>query len=373
MRGSHNFLKHCQFIVLVLSLFFISACSLKEIEKSAFIAGIGIDLSDNQEKPYKVTLKIYNLVGTIRDNPQPNYTYVSEEGKTITDAIRLLETRIDKRFEFGHLKIIILGEESVKKQNIKNTLDFLMRRADIQLISWVMVARPSAEKIIKHVPSTETAAYPALYNYFDHNANESPLIVTEYLFEFSRRYQEQGIEPTIPIIEIEKEQFKIDKSLVVGENGKSLELTSEETKIFNILKGNVAKADLIVDREDKLFTIEVDRFKVDYQVVENPGAPLTLKIEMDVKGIITESKTDIKIEKLHEYNRLAEAAATENVDKFLTKLIGGGFDPVGFGLRYKTKHLHNNQMNYDEWKKEYQNANIDVKINIELKATGQIG
>ncbi|WP_449444571.1 Ger(x)C family spore germination protein [Ureibacillus acetophenoni] len=366
-------MKRCHLILFIFSLLFISACSFKEIEKSAFIAGIGIDPTGNEEKPYKITLKIYNPTGTIKDNPKPNYTYISEDGKSITDAIRLLETKVDKRLEFGHLKLIIIGEKSIKEQSINEMLDFLARRPDIQQISWVMVARPSAESVIKIVPSTETAAYPSLYNYFDHNANESPFIVTTYLFDLKRKYYEKGIDPILPIIEIEDEQFKINKAIVLGDEDKQLELNPQDTKIFNVLKNKVIKADLIVERENENFTIELDRFNINYDAVLNPDGSITLLLELNVTGIIVESKNELAIEKLHEYNKLAEAASKEHLKQFLTKLTGEGFDPIGFGLRFNGTQLHNKLMKYEEWKKLYKDANIDIKINVDLKSTGQLG
>ncbi|SOC44079.1 Ger(x)C family spore germination protein [Ureibacillus acetophenoni] len=366
-------LKKCQLILFFLALCFLSGCSFKEIEKSAFIAGIGIDPSENSERPYKVSLKIFNQTGTVKDNPEPSYIYVSEEGKSITDAIRLLETKVDKRLEFGHLKIILLGEDAIKELQITDMLDFLMRRPDIQLISWVMVGRPSAEKVLQMVPETETAAYPSLYNYFDLNANESPYIITTYLFEFRRQFLEKGVEPVIPIIEIEQGQFVVDKAIVIGENKTFLELDSLDTKIFNILLNRAVKADLIVEHEDELFMVELDRFNMDYQAVENADGTVTLKITFDAKGLITESKNPLDVENLPKFTEWTEAKATEDGKKFLSKLKEGGFDPIGFGLYYKGSKLHNELMDYDEWKKQYKNAKIEFNINLNLTGTGQLG
>lgn len=373
MRRKHPSLEKYKFFLFILALCFLSGCSFKEIEKSAFIAGIGIDSSENSEKPYKVSLKIFNPTGTVKDNPEPSYIYVSEEGKSITDAIRLLETKVDKRLEFGHLKVIVLGEDAIKELHITDMLDFLMRRPDIQLISWVMVGRPSAEKVLQMVPKTETAAYPSLYNYFDLNANESPYIITTYLFEFRRQFSEKGVEPVLPIIEIEQGQFLIDKAIVIGENKTFLELDSMDTKIFNILLNRAVKADLIVEHEDELFMIELDRFNMDYEAIENTDGTVTIKIDFDAKGLITESKNPLDIENLDQYTQWAEAKATEDGKEFLSKLTEGGFDPIGFGLNYKGTKLHNQLMDYEDWKKAYKNAKIEIKIHFNLMGTGQLG
>ncbi|HWL26024.1 MAG TPA: Ger(x)C family spore germination protein [Ureibacillus sp.] len=373
LRKLKTLKKYQIILVVLLSLFFLSACSIKEIEKSAFIAEIGIDSSGNSEKPFKVTLKIYNPTSSIKESDSPNYIYISEDGKSITDAIRLLETKVDKRLEFGHLKFIILGEESIEKLQIRDMLDFFSRRPDIQLISWVMIGRPSAEHIVKMVPKSETAAYTSLFNYFDQNANESPFIVSRFLFDFRRKYFDEGVDPVLPIVETEEQEFKIDSALIIGENKNTVALDTNETRIYDILKGNVFKADLIVDTENEYFMIEADKIHVNYQTVEDSDGSITLKVHINAKGIIVESKKHLEIDNLKKYNELAGKHATELTKKFIIKLQESEIDPIGFGVRYQTTKLHNHLMSYEEWMKAYKDADLDIKVTFELKSTGQLG
>src|SRR5690625_4551243 len=86
----------------------LSGCGFKDIDKRVFVVGFGID-GGSEEKPYKITLKM--AIPGKKDSPKPEYTYLTQEADTIAKAIRLSESNIDKELEFGHAKVIVLGED----------------------------------------------------------------------------------------------------------------------------------------------------------------------------------------------------------------------------------------------------------------------
>lgn len=115
-------------LLFVLGGILLSGCAFKDIDKSVFVAMIALDVSDDEENPYKVTLKLYEPTGSFTEATEPQYSYLSENGETLSEAIRMMESYSDKELEFGHSKLIILGEELVKDNKNKEILDFLLRR-----------------------------------------------------------------------------------------------------------------------------------------------------------------------------------------------------------------------------------------------------
>ena len=108
MKKSKSNLKILFFSLVILSIL-LSACGFKDIDKNVFVAAIGIDKSNNQDKPYKVTLKLYVPTSSFKQAPEPEYAYISMECKTISDAILILTSKVDKKLEFGHSKMIVFG------------------------------------------------------------------------------------------------------------------------------------------------------------------------------------------------------------------------------------------------------------------------
>lgn len=361
-------------LVFALSIVFLSGCAFKDIDKSVFVAMIAIDFSDDEEKPYKVTLKLYEPTGSFKEATEPQYSYLTENGETLSEAIRIMESYTDKELEFGHSKLIILGEDLVKENKNKEILDFLLRRPDIQLISWITVARPSAEEIIKMVPQGESAAYPELFNYFDNNGTTTPYIVTTHLFEFRRNMKENGIDSVLPIIELNKEDehFEVNKSLLIANNKKTHELNPLDTSIYNILSGRVKHANLIVKEEGDHFIANIDTVKSKYKVNIKDGSDIKLDLKVSLNGSISESNMPIKNKDLPKYNEQLKKESEEKISEFVLEMRELGYDPLGFGINYKAKVLHNRRMTDKEWMEAYKKAEVSVTIVPGLKSTGSI-
>lgn len=360
---------------LFLVLAVLSGCEeFKDIDKDVFVSMIGIDLSDDPEKPYKVILKLYVPNSSFKQNPKPEYTYLTKNGETISEAVRILETHIDKELEFGHEKLIIIGEELIKANNTNEIPDFLLRRPDIQMISWVAIGRPSAEEIVKMIPEGETAAYPALFNYFDENGTESPYIVTTFLFDWRRRMLEDGLDPILPIIEIDEKEshFKINKSIVLADKKVPYELNSHSTLLVNILSKNTEIAELLVEEEDHHFIAKVDTIKAKYKVKVRENNQILIDLDLSFLGYISESKSPLLNKHLSYYNKLMEAEAKKQITDFLKEMLQAGYDPIGFGLNYKASTLPHKRMSKAEWKEAYKNAEINITVHGGLKSTGSI-
>ncbi|MDN4494718.1 Ger(x)C family spore germination protein [Ureibacillus aquaedulcis] len=362
------------FILILLPIITIlTGCEFKDIDKNVFVSMIGIDKSDDEDKPYKITLKLYVPTSSFKQSPKPEYAYITQNGETLTEAIRLMESYSDKELEFGHSKLIVIGEDLLAEK-ANEIMDFLLRRPDIQMISWVAVGRPSAEEVVKMVPQGENAAYPALFNYFDDIGTESQFIVTTYLFDLRRRLKEDGIDPVLPIIEVKKKEshFKVNKSMVLVDKKEPYELSSLYTQTFNILSMNAPIADLIIKEEGEYFNARVDSMESKYRVNVKDNNKIELEVDVSLIGYISESKNPLKTQDLAYYSKLMEKEAKEKFTEFFEEMIHIGYDPIGFGLDYKSRTLHNRRMSSEEWEEAYKNAGINMTINAELKSTGSI-
>ncbi|WP_339171020.1 Ger(x)C family spore germination protein [Solibacillus sp. FSL R5-0691] len=361
-------------LLVILGSVLLSGCAFKDIDKSVFVAMIALDVSDDEEKPYKVTLKLYEPTGSFREATEPQYSYLSENGETLSEAIRMMESYSDKELEFGHSKLIVLGEELVKNEKNKEILDFLIRRPDIQMISWITVGRPNAEEIIKMIPQGESAAYPELFNYFDGNGTTTPYIVTTHLFEFRRNIKEGWIDSVLPIIEInnEDQHFEINKSLLLSANKEPYELDSLNTSIYNMLSRSVKHANLLIKEDGDHFIANIDTVKSKYNVKINNPSEIELDIKISLYGSVAESHKPMINKDLKKYNEELKKETEEKFTTFISEMKKNGYDPLGFGIDYKAKVLHNRRMSKEEWKEAYKNAKLNLTVKPGIKSTGSI-
>lgn len=356
-------------------LILLSGCGeFKDIDKMVFVSMIGVDRSEDPEKPYKIILKLYVPTSSFRQNPTPEYSYLIKEGATLAETISLLEAYIDKELDFGHSRLIVVGEKMLQDQKNEVILDFLIRRPDIQMISYFTVGRPNAEEIVKFTPAGETALQPTLFNYFDNNGAESSYIVTTFLFDFRRRIKEEGINPILPIVEMNepKTHFIVNKSIVLAEDKPPYELDPEKTLLVKLLSNEAKNLIFDVDRGGENFVARLDTVKTKYNVDAGKDGKVSIKVEIKLAGMITESKKNLSNKELPRYNKLLTEEMKEKVTAFIQELQTEGYDPIGFGLQLNSHTLPKNRMSENEWLSAFKNADVEVSVKAGLKSTGSI-
>ncbi|WP_313237517.1 Ger(x)C family spore germination protein [Sporosarcina ureae] len=349
-------------------------CAFKDIDKRLFVSAIGIDPAENVENGYKVTLKVALPFGAIKDSERPSFAYLSREGQSIGEAIRMLETHVDKVLELGHMKTIIVHEKLLS-DDMQSFMDYFIRRGDIQLIAYVAGARPSAETILKVEPNTEAPASVALINYFGATANDSPYVVTTFLFQLRRDILADGINPVLPLIETNAggDELIVNNSVVVDEREDPAVLSTIETKYFHsLLKDSTGFTYLVKEGSLKLL-LNFSQSKMTYQFVpsKGSGAPRAIDMHIVMKGTIGEANKDLSIAKLDDYNRLASKEVKQKVMHFLTKMQEENLDPFGFGLRYRATRLHTEDI-FTTWQKAYPDIEFNVTVDVKLQGTGSI-
>ncbi|GKV57301.1 hypothetical protein NCCP2222_32480 [Sporosarcina sp. NCCP-2222] len=368
--GKASRMKRCILVLVLLSSTILSACAFKDIDRRLFVSVIGIDPAEKLDKGFKVTLKIAIPFGAIKQASSPTFAYLSEEGETVGEAIRILETHVDKVLEFGHMKTIVVNEELLKG-DLQEFMNYFVRRGDLQMISYVTAARPSAETILKVEPNTEAPASISFFNFFGGTGTESPFIVTCYLFEFRRDYFSKGIDPVLPIMETneDKSELIVNKSIVVGEKGKTLELDSILTKQYNSLVHNASGFSYKVKEDGLQLLLNIDKIDTKFKILSDDGRPSKVVLTINKVGFIGESNKPLSPKKLPYYSNLAEHALKSKVHELVMKLQKEQLDPFGFGLRYRTMRLHSSDP-YKLWEEAYPDIEFDVVMKIHLKSTG---
>ncbi|OCA81245.1 Ger(x)C family spore germination protein [Pseudobacillus wudalianchiensis] len=359
-------------VVVLTSMTLISGCGFKDIDKRGFVVAVGVDGTKNKKKPYRLTLKLAVPTGTFKQSPKPTYAYLSIESATLAEGIRILKTHTDKELDFAHAKVIVLGE-SILERDMKETFDIFLRRRDFQGIAWIAVGEPSAEGILKTNPTTDLPGSNALFNIFSNEGTESAYIVTTYLYDFSRRLFEAGLDPILPIIRTTEKtnEYRTNQAIVFKDDKKQLKLNTEDTKFYNILSENETKADIEVSKKELLFAIAANNIKVNYKILTPANKQPVLKMNIDIQGIVEESTERVTPEKLKDYSRDASEVAQKRFTHFLKLLQENEVDPLGFGLRYKATRLHNRDTEA-EWQRIYPQLKFDVNAKVKVKSPGVI-
>ncbi|MFD1927744.1 Ger(x)C family spore germination protein [Sporosarcina siberiensis] len=358
--------------IILLFCTLLSGCAFKDIDKRTFIVGIGIDPSEKEDKKFKVTLKIALPIGSIKQSTSPSYTYLSHDGDSISEAIRIIETHVDKALEFGQTKIIAIHEDLLIN-DYQSFMDYFIRRGDIQLVAWVGAASPTAEEILKVEPSTEVASSIALFNIFDGNGTDSPFITTTPLFEFRRNYFTKGIDAVIPLLETNEEQSEliVNKSVILKKNSPPFKLSPTETLYFNSLFHHSSGYSFKVKEEDFIMLLNVQKMKMKYKIHTEEGKTPLVNININVVGTVLESSKPLSISKLDEYNKTTAKVMKKTTEDLLKKAQEEDLDPFGFGLRYRATRI-NDKNTISDWEAIYPDLEFKVVFKVDLQSIGAI-
>jgi spore germination protein KC len=358
--------------ILFLSISFLSGCSFRDIDNRAFVLAIAVDDSGDTKKPYKVTIKVVIPSGNIKQEGV-KYAFFSEKGVSISEALALIRATIDKDIDFSHTKIIIVSK-SLLDRNLGNVTDFFHRRRDIQLVSWIGFAEKRAKDILKMEPKSQSSVTTPLFNFFSRTAVQSPYITPMYLFDFRRQQIETGIDPVLPIIKIDKKEKRcvIHRALVIGD-GKYVELTPQQTMIYNILRGNIERFNAEIKEKNGKFKygVFIDSTSIYYKINrENSKQPI-INYKIRHQGILEESSKYTESNLLKEYGKETSKIAKKMILELLTYFQKQNVDPLGFGLRYKATNLHTGDT-YKEWESLYPQAKFTLDINVNIISTGKM-
>jgi len=365
----------CVLIVLILvgNILLQTGCGFKDIDKRLFILAIGIDQAEKEENQYRVTLKLAVPSGSLKEASGTMYSYLTEDSSNMADAIRKLKSQVDKEFDFGHLKTIIIGKKLLG-HDLSEIVDIFLRRRDFQRVSWVAIGTPTAEKVLKTEPTTEMPASVALFNIFSDTGVESPYIVTAYLFDFRRKMLESGIDPVLPIMQADEKSTKllVNHSVVLNDKKEALELNPQQTKVYQTLKNELDKIELLIKGEDHEFVVSIDALKSKFKILTTENGRAVLKLSVDLAGIIEESDEYIQSKELNSLSRQASKEVEKWVRDLLVLFQEKKVDPLGFGLRYKATRLESKDLRR-EWEQDiYPNMEFDVSVNVGIKSTGVI-
>ncbi|WP_185897327.1 Ger(x)C family spore germination protein [Paenibacillus zeisoli] len=362
----------CILLILLLILP-LQGCKFKDIDLKLFVMAVGIDEAENNPNKLSVTLKIAIPQGDPK-KAEEQVQIITEEGDTIAEIVRVMKSRIDKELDFGHCKAVLFGEKYARK-NIREAADWTMRRRDIQLTIYTAVARPSAKEVLNVQPVTERIPANSILLALSKDGTESPFIVPPaFAYVLQRRIDERGADPILALVEKKSDQeFLINKSYLFDKSKAVTELEPEETRIYNLLSLKNLKTSLNVDYQGLKYAYNIEKSSAKYKIITPTNGTPYIEYKIKILAEVEESHSgDIFNEKLlRDLSAAAGNQLNERVERTLSKIHQAKCDPLGWGLRYQSRHWNNSE-EWKEWEDLSERLEFHVKCDVDIKYTGMV-
>ncbi|MDQ1914481.1 Ger(x)C family spore germination protein [Paenibacillus sp. GD4] len=351
--------------LLLLILLSLTGCGFKDIDKRFFVVAIGVD--KGKDYRYKVTLKLAIPSPKIEPGSE-DFQLVSREANSISEAVRIMKSDVDKEFDLGHAKVILMSKD-IAQSAILETIDWMFRRRDIQRIAYLAIAEPSSEEILKTSPKSERLPANSLFLALGKEGTESSFLVPEFNYDFYNRLMELGKDPYLPIIRKKGNLFEINRVALFDKEKLRLVLSPDETRIFNQLVRKDSRFEIRVD--EARFTLSIQEFTYKYKLNTPKEGKPSIVMDVRMKGLAEEAVGNLYDQDWKKLEEAAAKAVRKRYLRVLEKLKGHGLDPVGFGLRYMATH-HDGEREYEDWKRLYPNIEFNIQVHVTIEGTGVI-
>ncbi|MEV5025915.1 Ger(x)C family spore germination protein [Paenibacillus sp. LPE1-1-1.1] len=346
----------------------LGGCGFKDIDKRFFVVALGIDLSDNEKKPYRLTLQL--AVPSPKIEPGASKVQIETiDTASVAEGVRMLKAYVDKELDFGHCKVFLIGEK-LARQDYQNLLQWMSRRRDIQSVADIAIGKPDAETLLQVMPVSERYPGNTLFLSFGADGTESSYTYVESLSDFARRASEKGLDPLMPVIQKDsKESYIINRTALLSKKRMKLVLSPSESQLYNQLAKDFTKSSMHGMFEGMDLVVAITELHSKFQIGKVDGEDtVTMHVKMTVvfeeapRGLYETDWASIERALNQEYAKTCVA--------LLKKIQKAKVDPIGFGLRYRATHPGNGA--WKQWQSMYPAIKFKVLADIKIEGTGLI-
>lgn len=377
-----------------------------EIEERAFVLGIAVDLAAPEElsddegvtalkgvtplppgKPVRLTVQIA-LPGRIPLGPGEGGTSQDTEpvwvlhsaGRTIDDAVKVLQQEVADPLFFGHLRIIAISEKYART-GISNLNDYMRRNPEVRRRAWIAVTEGEADRFMDAAPEMERV--PALYllSTLDH-AVAMGKYPNEFAGAFWIKTSSLGMEGSLPYLKIqEKDNVQIAGLAYFRDDRMVGATTPLEIGIYMGLvnsrkAGYSSHVRLPGSEETAMFraTYRKSKTKVGFR----NGRPHAL-IEVMVEGNISEKSDESSVSldsqpMLDEIGKELSARSVRNYETFIRTLQRDQSDIIGLGERFRaleSRYWNREVKTKERWQHIFPSVSVEVKASVKVRRVGQ--
>jgi len=373
-------------IFILLLIFILTGCyDQKELNTIAIMTATEINKIDNE---FIVNAQVVNPQSSDKTvNVQAPFVIYEGKGKTIHEAYREIKRQSSRYLYPNHMEILIINEK-LAKEDVKQIMDFFLRIPDVRTEFYVLIGKD--DNILNITTPIDDVSATSIVDTME--TNNKYLGVTNFVTfnEFANMDLNENLEVILPSIEAVnytedsetisntentkiKSLYKLGNLAVFKNNQLKGYLTEDESIAYNIIK-NKAQSILITYEceKNKYMTIEATDIKSDINTKNktiNISAKMTGNINENMCNIELNKEENIKkIEKeLKEYLKEKIETSINNIRKNYNSDIFGFLD-----LIYKTDYSTYKKIKDNWYQSEFKQITINIDTSINIIGKGNI-
>jgi spore germination protein KC len=382
-------------LLLIIMLLPLSGCwDSVELDQLAMVLLIGVD-TDPMGDGFEVTVHVLNVAagtasgtagGTGGGGGSKNISQtltLSARGQTISDATRNLRGRVQGRFSFHHVRVVLIGEDLARK-GLQPVLDFLFRAPEIRLTSYLLVCQGTAREMMLLAPEISGTLDEELRGLIEMQGEWSKAY-TPRLLEFCANYGDNGIQPVAgrlinltyrtpvqPDTDEQQTKTSIIEGLAVFRDDQLRGwLTGTETIGFSYLIGKGGAMVLVVPWHAAKISIELAPESCNLRYIAGSNPP-RFQVNLAATGQVMDYTGEIEFTPtlLTELEALAAAMLGDLLMKTVEKAREMETDFLGYGSIISRQDPRQWQALNKKWPETLHAVDTDIEVKFTLRHTG---
>lgn len=376
-------------IISLIILFNLTGCyNYRELNDLAIVSGVSIAKIDDE---YEITVEVVNTKKETDASSANETAFViyKNTSKSLQEGFRRLINEAPKKMYGAQIELLIL-DESLARNDLKNIVDFLSRDPEIRSEFYVIVGKGdnileittplvkiSSKNIVQslqanneYLGSVNMVTFHDLIDNYLNDKIDLALPAIKLVGDTNKGQENSNLENSA------NEAFSLLDNIAVFKDNKLVGyLDEEESKVFNLVSGNI-KTTLVKNEFENDEYIINEMVGIDCKVDVIPKknkVSITVEgkaaiSEANYSGDLKSDKTIKKIQKkLNKYTEdIVEKLIKESIDKYDADIYG--FED----MFYKKDAKYYKDKIKDNWKEIFHNLDIEVKSKIEIFEKGNL-
>ncbi|GMK40622.1 germination protein XA [Paenibacillus sp. CCS19] len=359
-------------------LVFIAGCGDQRIlEKLGFIQTTSYDLAPDKDDESEQKLLISVTIprpDSGSGNGGVSREFLTAIASTSKGGRMNLSSQTELQLVSGQLRNTLFGI-SLARQGIWKHIDTLVRDPSISPRVKITVVNGNAHDLLaKNYPS-----HPRTGQYIDRmleKESHSQVIPSTSLYQFTKDYFDDGIDPIAPIIKEVDGSIKIDGIALFQKDRYIMKIEPKQTLIFAFMRKDIKQGEITVDLTDENRSNEHVTLSslVSHRSVKVTPAKGNFRVDINVKvtGSVLEYIGVLDLEKEQDRStieRLVSEHVQANAEKLIAAMQRNRVDSLGLG-KYIRSTLNYAQWHKLNWRDTYPNLEVKCHVNFRIKDYG---
>lgn len=365
-------------IGVLVSLLLLAGCGDQRIlERLGFIHSAGFDLLPKKEGQTEqmvqatITLPIVNA-----QDGKLKFESLSAVGKTSKEAKYKMSQQTDLQLVSGQLRNLLYGT-SLAKKGLWQYLDTFMRDPAISQRVKITIVSGSAGKII----SKTYKSHPPTGQYIDRLLDKEAkfhAIPKVSLYEFTRDYFDDGIDPVAPIIKDAGKNVALDGIALFDNDRYVTKLPAADGVLFGFMSGSFKEGNINIDlgeignEGEYVFTTLNNKRRI--SIKRGTGAhPFVADIRITIQGAVLEYNGELMLSDDQDKKKLEQLVSSyyvKNFEEMMKNMQKNKVDSIGIG-KYVRNSLSYREWTQLDWNEVYPTVDVNFDVTVEIKNYGK--